>query len=168
MTIPIRLNLVTLGVADLARACAFYAAMGLERREEEAAGVAFFLAGPVVLSLYPRDRLAEDADLEVDLEAGPSAPAFRGLSLACNVAEAGDVAVVIARAEAAGGSGGRTLREAGAGGVLGRNQRLLRRPGRPPLGSRPQPLLSPRQRGPADDPAPLRRGGGRIDGPCLA
>lgn len=103
MTIPFRLNLVTLGVADLARACAFYAAMGLERREEEVAGVAFFLAGPVVLSLYPRDRLAEDADLEVDLEAGPSAPAFRGLSLACNVAEAGDVAAVIARAEGAGG-----------------------------------------------------------------
>lgn len=97
---PFRLHLVTLGVADLARACAFYAAMGLERRDADATGVAFFLAGHVVLSLYPRDRLAEDAALD----AGGELPAFRGHTLACNVAEAEAVAGVIARAVAAGGT----------------------------------------------------------------
>lgn len=98
--VPFRLHLVTLGVADLARSCAFYAAMGLERRDVDATGVAFFLAGHVVLSLYPRDRLAEDATLDV----APEVPAFRGMTLACNVAAAGDVAAVIARAVTSGGT----------------------------------------------------------------
>lgn len=97
---PFRLHLVTLGVADLDRACAFYAAMGLERRDASATTVAFFLAGHVVLSLYPRDKLAEDATLEP----GTVLPPFRGLTLACNVAAPDEVAAVIARAVAAGGT----------------------------------------------------------------
>ncbi len=60
---PFRLHLVTLGVSDLPRACAFYTAMGLERRAAADTGVAFFVAGNVVLSLYPSDHLAEDATL---------------------------------------------------------------------------------------------------------
>ncbi|MDQ0505935.1 VOC family protein [Xanthobacter agilis] len=94
------LSLVTLGVADLDRARAFYVAMGLLRGDRDAPGIAFFRAGPVVLALYPRDRLAEDAALEP----GGDLPAFRGLSLACNVPEADAVAVVIGRAVAAGGT----------------------------------------------------------------
>ncbi|MDI4667070.1 VOC family protein [Xanthobacter autotrophicus] len=94
----LRLHLVTLGVGDLARAVAFYTAMGLERRDCDAQGVAFFLAGHVVLSLFPRDRLAEDATL-----ADTPPQLFRGLSLACNVARAEEVAELLARAVAAGG-----------------------------------------------------------------
>ncbi|QRG07721.1 VOC family protein [Xanthobacter dioxanivorans] len=95
----LRLHLVTLGVGDLARACAFYSAMGLEQRDAGAEGVAFFMAGHVVLSLFPRHRLAEDATL-------PDEPAqrFAGQTLACNVASEEEVAALIARAAAAGGT----------------------------------------------------------------
>ncbi|MFG1477135.1 VOC family protein [Xanthobacter sp. V4C-4] len=72
--VSLRLHLVTLGVADLPRACAFYTAMGLERRDAAAVGVAF-----------------------------EALPVFRGHTLACNVSEAEAVAAVIARAVAAGG-----------------------------------------------------------------
>lgn len=96
---PFRLNLVTLGVSDLPRACAFYTAMGLERRAAADTGVAFFVAGSVVLSLYPSDHLAEDTTLPP----GGDLPAYRGLTLACNVEDSGAVAEVIARAVAAGG-----------------------------------------------------------------
>lgn len=95
----LRLHLVTLGVQDLDRAVAFYTAMGLERRDLDTQGVAFFLAGHVVLSLYPRNRLADDATL-ADTPPQP----FCGQTLACNVAQEEEVAAVIARAVAAGGT----------------------------------------------------------------
>ena len=76
---PLRLSLVTLGVADLKRAVAFYEALGLERRVKDATGAAFFDAGGVVLSLYPRTELAADAGV---LAGRPGA--FGGIALACN------------------------------------------------------------------------------------
>ena len=107
------LHLVTLGVADLARAIGFYEAMGLERRAGTQS-VAFFMAGHVVLSLFPRDRLAQDATVP---DAGP-AP-FAGLTLACNVGAAEDVARVIARAQAAGGRMVKPAQKAFWGGTSG-------------------------------------------------
>ena len=57
-----RLSLVTLGVADLPRALRFYRdGLGWPTASVESDGVAFFKLGGVVLSLYPRDKLAEDA-----------------------------------------------------------------------------------------------------------
>ena len=102
MTAPdLRLHLVTLGVSDLARAAAFYRALGLvesKAGEGEAGNVAFFRTGNVVLSLFPRGRLAEDAML-------PDTPPqpFAGLTLACNVGSPDEAEALIARAEAAGG-----------------------------------------------------------------
>lgn len=94
-----QLHLVTLGVADLGRAVDFYTAMGLPQRDVGAEKVAFFIAGHVVLSLYPRDLLAEDAQVP------PTAPTgFSGITLACNVAREAEAAHVIARAVAAGGT----------------------------------------------------------------
>ncbi|MEP9354253.1 VOC family protein [Xanthobacter sp. KR7-65] len=94
----LRLHLVTLGVADLARASAFYEAMGLQRRAVSSETVAFFQCGHVLLSLYPRHLLAEDATLPDDAR-----QTFSGLALACNVAAEGEVAALIARAVDAGG-----------------------------------------------------------------
>lgn len=107
------LHLVTLGVDDLARAIAFYEAMGLERRAGTES-VAFFLAGHVVLSLFPRGRLAADATL-------PEAPPqpFPGLTLACNVGTAEGVSEVIARAQAAGGRVVKPAQKAFWGGTSG-------------------------------------------------
>ena len=107
------LHLVTLGVADLARAIGFYEAMGLERRAGTQS-VAFFLAGHVVLSLFPRDRLAQDATV-----ADTPPPPFAGLTLACNVGAAEEVARVIARAQAAGGRVVKPAQKAFWGGTSG-------------------------------------------------
>jgi uncharacterized glyoxalase superfamily protein PhnB len=93
---PLRLSLVTLGVEDLARAIRFYEAMGLQRRMKNAEGVAFFEAGGVVVSLFPREELAKDADVE------NSKSGFSGVALAYNVATEAEVELVLDAAKAAG------------------------------------------------------------------
>nr|WP_281493633.1 VOC family protein [Ancylobacter koreensis] len=103
---PLRLCLVTLGVADLPRSVAFYEALGLERRMPQAQGVAFFDAGGAVLSLYPRHELAADAGV-LPGRAGQ----FGGVALACNRASRAEVDATLIRAVA---SGGRALRPAQA------------------------------------------------------
>ena len=58
----IRIALVTLGVEDLARASAFYEAMGLKRsRASQSTFYMYDMAG-VVLALFPKDMLAEVND----------------------------------------------------------------------------------------------------------
>jgi catechol 2,3-dioxygenase-like lactoylglutathione lyase family enzyme len=79
MASPLRLHLVTLGVADLERAAKFYEALGMKRHMKKLEGVAFFDAGGVVISLYGRKALEHDAGLE------GSNPGFGGSSLAFNV-----------------------------------------------------------------------------------
>ncbi|MDQ0349572.1 catechol 2,3-dioxygenase-like lactoylglutathione lyase family enzyme [Ancylobacter vacuolatus] len=101
---PLQLSLVTLGVADLRRAVTFYEALGLVRRVKEATGAAFFDAGGVVLSLYPRVELAADAGV---VAGRPGA--FGGIALACNRASRSEVDTTLIRAVAA---GGRALRPA--------------------------------------------------------
>jgi hypothetical protein len=95
-----RISLVTLGVADLARARAFYVE-GLGFRASSAGNehVVFLDAGGVVLSLYGRAALAEDACLPLAREEGAG---FGGIALAWNQASEADVDATIARAVAAG------------------------------------------------------------------
>ena len=93
-----RISLITLGVADLARATAFYEALGWPRRMREADGVAFFQLGPVGLSLYPNDDLAEDAGM------APGGAGFRGMTLAYNTRTREEVDTVLATMLAAGGT----------------------------------------------------------------
>lgn len=60
MTLPAqRVNLITLGVADLDRARAYYEALGWAP-EEVAEGVVFYDLGGLKLGLFGRDALAED------------------------------------------------------------------------------------------------------------
>ena len=57
-----RLSFVTLGVADVARARAFYEALGLRGvGRQQSRTSSFYDAGGVVLALFGRDALAEDA-----------------------------------------------------------------------------------------------------------
>lgn len=56
-----RVTLITLGVADLDRAKAFYAALGWQA-EESTPGVVFFDIGGMKLGLFGRDALAADQD----------------------------------------------------------------------------------------------------------
>jgi uncharacterized protein len=94
-----RVSFVTLGVQDLARARAFYERLGLRASPASQGDVVFFqLGGGVVLALYPRALLAEDACLP----AGPPV-GFGGFTLAHNVRTREGVARVLAEAERAGG-----------------------------------------------------------------
>ena len=93
-----RLTLVTLGVADMARARAFYEKLGFRASGASNESVTFFQAGGVALGLFGRAALAEDA-----LIAG-SSPGFSGVSLAHNCHSEREVDDVLAEAVAAGAS----------------------------------------------------------------
>jgi uncharacterized protein len=59
-----RLSLVTLGVRDLARARAFYEALGWKTGAKPEDDVVFFQAGGMIVALWGRDQLAEDSGVE--------------------------------------------------------------------------------------------------------
>jgi len=93
-----RLSFVTLGVADLARAIAFYGGvLGLPRRPTPPT-VAFFELGRTWLALFPRADLAADAGVLDD-----GAQAFPRFSLAHNVRSKAEVDALLAAAAAGGG-----------------------------------------------------------------
>ena len=73
-----RVTLITLGVADLERSTAFYRdGLGLPQRDRPD-GIAFFETSGTRLSLYPREALAEDAQVSAE------GSGFRGFTLAHN------------------------------------------------------------------------------------
>ena len=97
MPIAPRLTLVTLGIADMTRAIAFYDRLGWRRssasKPEE---VAFYRLDNLVLSLFPRAHLASDAQV-------PDTPAgFGGVTLALNQESEAAVDSVLAEAVEAG------------------------------------------------------------------
>ncbi len=100
-----RLSLVTLGVADIIRSRAFYAALGWHASEVGDASVVFYQLGGTVLALYGRAALAEDACL-----APGTAGGFGGITLAYNARSRDEVDAVLAQAAAA--AGGRLLKPA--------------------------------------------------------
>jgi uncharacterized protein len=110
------LTVVTLGVSDVARSAAFYAALGLERRFKATGDeVAFFDAGGVVVALYPWSKLAEDA-------ATPEAPrpkAFRGVTLARNCNSEAEVDAMMAHALSIGATPIRPATKTSYGGYRG-------------------------------------------------
>jgi len=90
-----RLSLVTLGVADLARARAFYEALGWSTGAAPTDDVVFFQAGCMIVALWDRTKLAQDSGVE-------DPGGWGGVTLACNVRSPAEVDAVIAEAEAAG------------------------------------------------------------------
>ena len=129
MTFPKSITLVTLGVTDLARSRAFYAALGWEAHTAQE-GVVFIQLAGQVLALFGLDDLAKDQGV-------PAA------SLGQRRPHAGPQLRHRAR-------GRRRLRarplrrrhrdQAPREGLLGRLLRLLRRPRRPCLGARHNPF----------------------------
>ena len=83
-----RISLVTLGVADLERARAFYEALGWNGAKQPDAEVCFFQAGGMVFGLWTA-------------LGGHGAP---GIELAHNVRSPEDVSAVLTAAERAGGA----------------------------------------------------------------
>lgn len=108
------ISLVTLGVADVARATRFYEALGWRRSPASVDGVVAFLAGgPVVLGLYGHDDLAGDAGLEA-LPPPPGA-----VALAMNLGSPAEVDRALAAVEVAGGTLTRPAAHAEWGGYSG-------------------------------------------------
>lgn len=90
-----RVSLITLGVADLERARAFYQRLGWRGQEVEQ--TVFFQAGCLAVVLWSREKLAVDAGVDDEGTDG-----FGGVALAHNVRSRADVDVVIAAAQRAG------------------------------------------------------------------
>jgi uncharacterized protein len=90
-----RLSLVTLGVRDLARARAFYEALGWNTNAAPDDDVVFFQAGGMIVALWGRAELAEDSGVE-------DSGGWGGITLAYNTRSPAEVDAVIAEAEAAG------------------------------------------------------------------
>ena len=102
---------MTLGVADIGRARAFYEALGWTGESPDGE-VVFFQAGRMVVALWDRGRLAEDS--VVADEGG-----WGGVTLAHNVHSREEVERVLAEARSAGATIGRAGAETFWGGYSG-------------------------------------------------
>ncbi|HEY1331422.1 MAG TPA: VOC family protein [Actinomycetota bacterium] len=107
-----RVSLVTLGVRDLARARAFYEALGWSTNAAPADDVVFFQTGGSILALWGREQLAEDSGV-------PDAGGWGGVTLAMNVRSAAEVDDVLAQAGRAGATIARWGAETFWGGYSG-------------------------------------------------
>lgn len=92
-----RLSLITLGVADLQRAVAFYEGVIGWKAAASPPGVVFFDLNGVVFALWPHDELAKDMGLTA-----ASVPAYRGFALAHNVRSEMEVDAIFARLKTSG------------------------------------------------------------------
>ena len=90
-----RISLITLGVADLERARAFYEALGWKSDSKPEQGIVFFQAGGMILGLWDRAQLAEDSVAD-------DSGGFGGITLAHNVRSPEEVDTTLAEAEQAG------------------------------------------------------------------
>ena len=98
------ITLITLGVADIAKATAFYQSLGFVKSNTASQeSVSFFRAGGVVLALWGRETQADDAN------AGDVWNGNGGMVVAQNVASEAEVDAVMARAAT---SGARILKPA--------------------------------------------------------
>lgn len=112
-----RLNIVTLGVSDLARARRFYCqGLGWTSTSASNGDIEFLELGGVVLALYPRHLLAEDARLP---STAGVAPGFGGITLAQNVGSKVEVDRALEAARLAGATILKPAQEASWGGYSG-------------------------------------------------
>ena len=95
-----RLNLVTLGVADLGRARRFYEALGWKTNAGPEDDVVFFQAGEMVVALWDRARLGEDSCVE-------DGGGWGGVTFAVNVSSPAEVDSIAEEARAGGAKIGR-------------------------------------------------------------
>jgi len=92
-----RISVITLGVADLTRSRLFYEhGLGWQASSRSNERITFFQVGGMVLALYPRVALAQDAHLAND------GTGFGGITLAYNVRHRENVDAVLAEVQEAG------------------------------------------------------------------
>ena len=91
------LHLVTLGVRDFEASRNFYTEiLGWKPSSSSGEDVAFFQAGGVVLSIYPREKLAEDAMVSAE------GSGFSAVTLAYNAGSEAEVDDIISNLKAKG------------------------------------------------------------------
>lgn len=95
--VPARLDVVVVGVTDLATTRAFYEALGWKSRPREGMFARFELAG-ASLVLFPLDQLADAVGLPADKGTG-----FNGTAPAIVLASPGELDTAVEAARAAGG-----------------------------------------------------------------
>ena len=98
MSVPARLTLVALGVADVARATSFFEALGWRKSSASNDDVSFFQLGGLALSVFGRQALADDANVSSE------GSGFRGISLAINLESEAEVDRVAAEWLSCGGT----------------------------------------------------------------
>ncbi len=109
-----RISVITLGVAGLARSRRFYAhGLGWQPSSRSNERITFFQVGGMVLALYSRASLAQDARLAND------GTGFGGITLAYNVRQREDVDVVLTEVRAAGATMLKHAEETDWGGYSG-------------------------------------------------
>jgi catechol 2,3-dioxygenase-like lactoylglutathione lyase family enzyme len=107
-----RMSMVTLGVADLERSLRFYEALGWKRGNDNP-DVVFFQMNGMILGLWSRTALAEDAGL------APNERGFGGITLAFNTRSKEEVDATLGEAERAGARILKPAEEAFWGGYSG-------------------------------------------------
>ena len=108
-----RISFVTLGVADIARSRTFYEKLGFTASSASKGDVCFMDANGIVLALWGRGALAEDAGIADGM------PGFSGVALAHNVPSKVEVDATLMEAVTAGGRIARVAEEAFWGGYTG-------------------------------------------------
>ena len=99
--VPANFSIVTLGVADLERSARFYRDLGWEQRGDLSQGITWFKTAGSWIGLFGYDALAEDAALTPIPEG--ELPAYRGITLALNLASEDAVDLAFARVHEVGG-----------------------------------------------------------------
>ena len=79
MPVPQRISLLTLGVADVARATAFYESLGWSRSGASVESTTVVNTAGPILTLFGREDLADDAGVS------PEGSGFRAVSVAINL-----------------------------------------------------------------------------------
>ncbi len=118
MAIPQRFSLVTLGVADVEAATAFYRRIGWRQSTHSADGTTFFTTPGPVIALWSSAELAVDGGVGSEADAA-AAPAFRGVALAVNFDSREQVDAALADWRAAGGEVSKPAEETEWGGYSG-------------------------------------------------
>jgi uncharacterized glyoxalase superfamily protein PhnB len=109
-----RISLITLGVTDLVRSRHFYEhGLGWHPSSASNEQVTFFQTGGMVLALYGKTALAQDAHLPNE------GTGFGGIALAYNVRQREEVDTVLAEAQAAGATLLKPAEETDWGGYAG-------------------------------------------------
>ena len=108
-----RLSIVTLGVADIARARGFYEALGWAASRSSNDQIVFFQLAGMALALYGGDDLAADARV------APGAAGAARITLAHNAHDRAEVDALLAAAERAGATILKPAEDASWGGYSG-------------------------------------------------